>query len=162
LRQNRFELKLVTMITIRSAIQTDARFIAKSQIEMARESESLILDIVTVAKGVSAVFANPAMGGYIVAESDGKLVGCALTLYEWSDWRNGNVIWIHSVYVVPELRRAGVFRTMYGHLKEKVSRDTSLRGLRLYVERKNEIAQKVYESIGMSKEHYEMYEWLKS
>jgi GNAT superfamily N-acetyltransferase len=150
------------MITIRNANSTDATFIAKSQIEMAKESENLILDEGTVATGVSAVFANPAMGGYVIAESSGTLVGCALMLYEWSDWRNGNVIWVHSVFVIPELRRAGVFRAMYTHLKEKVSRDPGLRGIRLYVERKNDVAQKVYESIGMSKEHYEMYEWLKS
>jgi RimJ/RimL family protein N-acetyltransferase len=31
----------------------------------------------------------------------------------------------------------------------------------LYVEKRNAAAQKVYERLGMSREHYEMFEWMK-
>ena len=34
-------------------------------------------------------------------------------------------------------------------------------GLRLYVDKTNTSAQEVYTRLGMSKEHYELYEWLK-
>ena len=37
-----------------------------------------------------------------MAEADGAVVASALITYEWSDWRNGQVWWIQSVYVVPE------------------------------------------------------------
>ena len=84
-----------------------------------------------------------------------------MTVPEWSDWRNGTVLWVHSVYVVPEARRQGVFTAMYGHLRSAVERSDDLVGLRLYVDRANEPAQRVYEAMGMSRDHYHLYEWLK-
>lgn len=149
------------MITIRKAQPEDIAFIIQSQIEMARETEKMELDPPTVAQGVAAVFGPSVMGDYYVAEEEGKPVACLLTLLEWSDWRNGNVIWIHSVYVLPEKRGQGVFPKMYEHLKELVKTSTHFRGLRLYVDKSNKRAQKIYEKLGMGKEHYELYEWMK-
>jgi ribosomal protein S18 acetylase RimI-like enzyme len=42
-----------------------------------------------------------------------------------------------------------------------VEESKDLRGLRLYVDKSNANAQKVYEALGMSGEHYHLYEWLK-
>ena len=39
---------------------------------------------------------------------------------------------------------------------------TKLRGLRLYVDKTNTRAQKVYENLGMNGEHYHLYEWMKT
>ena len=50
---------------------------------------------------------------------------------------------------------------MYRHLKEWVTADPGLKGLRLYVEKNNLNAQKVYQRLGMDNQHYDMYEWLK-
>lgn len=149
------------MITIRKAQPEDIAFIIQSQISMARETEKMELDPGTVAQGVSAVFGPSVMGDYYVAEEEGRQIACLLTLLEWSDWRNGNVIWIHSAYVLPEKRGQGVFTKMYEHLKQAVQSSTHFRGLRLYVDKTNVHAQKVYEKLGMSKEHYELYEWMK-
>jgi ribosomal protein S18 acetylase RimI-like enzyme len=151
------------MIQVREAMLPDAQFIIQSQIQMAKETEAITLDESTVFKGVNAVFKNPSRGEYYIAlDETGERVGCLLTVPEWSDWRNGTILWIHSVYVIPRARRSGVFRTLYDHLKQKTIHSSDLRGLRLYVERKNENAQRTYESLGMSKEHYELYEWLKA
>jgi GNAT superfamily N-acetyltransferase len=150
------------MMQIRQARPEDAHFIVQSQIAMAMETEGLRLDPAIVEKGVSAVFDDLSIGAYYVAKGEeGALLGCLLTLPEWSDWRNGKVIWIHSVYILPAFRRQGVFRKLYAHLRALVESDVSLRGLRLYVERKNSNAQAVYVNFGMTKEHYELYEWLK-
>ncbi len=97
----------------------------------------------TVEKGVHAIFDDPHKGAYWIAELDGDVVGCLLTVPEWSDWRNGTVLWIHSVYVIPRARRRGVFRMMYETLKTTVEQSADLRGLRLYVEQENERAQKL-------------------
>ena len=128
---------------------------------MVRETENLTLDESTVTTGVRTVLDEPARGGYWVAELDGQLVGCLLTLPEWSDWRNGTVLWIHSVYVRPEFRRRGVFRALYQHVARIVEGDASLKGLRLYVDQRNTAARKTYEALGMDGEHYQLYEWLK-
>lgn len=149
-------------IKVRVGLLFDAGIIASYQVKMALETENLKLDPQTVEKGVSAVFDNPEKGKYYVAEANGEVVGCLLTVPEWSDWRNGTVLWIHSVYVLPEYRSKGIFRMLYQNLVDMVnSEDNDLRGLRLYVEKTNGPAQKVYEKLGMSGEHYHLYEWLK-
>ena len=123
------------MIEIRRGRREDAPYIIDFQIRMAKEAEDLTLDRPTVEKGVHAVFGDPHKGAYWIAELDGKVAGCLLTVPEWSDWRNGTVLWIHSVYVIPSARRRGVFRMMYETLKTMVEQSADLRGLRLYVER---------------------------
>ena len=146
---------------IRSARPGDAGAIVDFQVRMARETEGMELDLPTVTRGVQAVFNDPSKGQYWVAEADGEVVGLLLTTYEWSDWRNGTVIWIQSVYVPPELRGNGIYRRLYEHLRERVQASPELMGIRLYVDRRNVPAQRVYERLGMSREHYEMFEWLK-
>jgi ribosomal protein S18 acetylase RimI-like enzyme len=148
-------------ISIRPGLLFDVSTIADFQVRMARETESLDLDPGVVELGVSAVFDDPGKGKYWLAEMDGAVVGCLLTVPEWSDWRNGTVLWIHSVYVVPSARGQGVYRALYRHLVEMVQSAPELRGLRLYVDKQNHAAQKVYTSLGMSSEHYHLYEWLK-
>jgi len=148
-------------IQIRLARREDSAAIIDFQVRMARETEGMELDLPTVTRGVQAVFDDPAKGEYWVAESDGRVVGSLLTTYEWSDWRNGTVIWIQSVYVPLELRRSGIYRRLYEHLRERVLASPGLMGIRLYVDRRNAAAQRVYERLGMSREHYEMFEWLK-
>lgn len=148
-------------IKIRPGLLFDIDVIADFQVKMAFETENLKLDPATVNLGVSAVMDDPSKGKYWLAEVDGEVVGCLLTVPEWSDWRNGTVLWIHSVYVKPDFRQHGVFKSLYTHLKQMVVESPDLRGLRLYVDKTNLKAQKVYEVLGMSCEHYHLYEWLK-
>ena len=150
------------MIEIRPGRRKDASNIADFQIRMAKETEDFALDRPTVEKGVHAVFDDPHKGAYWIAELDGDVVGCLLTVPEWSDWRNGTVLWIHSVYVIPRARRRGVFRMMYETLKTTVEQSADLRGLRLYVEQENERAQKTYNAMGMDGNHYKMFEWMRA
>jgi ribosomal protein S18 acetylase RimI-like enzyme len=148
-------------VTIRPGLLFDVQDIADFQVAMALETEGLTLDLDTVHKGVNAVFDDPAKGKYWLAEKDGQVIACLLTVPEWSDWRNGTVLWVHSVYVRPEFRKLGVFRQLYSHLEAMVKSSPELRGIRLYVEKSNHRAQAVYEALGMGREHYHLYEWLK-
>jgi GNAT superfamily N-acetyltransferase len=127
---------------------------------MAWETEQLTLIHDVVVKGVKAVFDNTSRGQYWVAESDGEIIASLLITFEWSDWRNANVWWFQSVYVLPSFRRKGIFRMMYSLIKDEAEKQ-GIAGLRLYVETNNIPAQKTYESLGMQSEHYRMYEWLK-
>jgi GNAT superfamily N-acetyltransferase len=146
---------------VRPARLSDAPQIVDFQIRMARETEGLRLERATVSAGVRAVFDDPRKGAYWVAEEEGRLIGSLLTLPEWSDWRNGTVLWIHSLYVVPEARRRGVFSALYAALRRRVEASPALKGLRLYVDKRNTVAQSVYTARGMTSEHYELFEWLK-
>ncbi len=145
----------------RKATPDDAPVIVDFQLCMARETEALELDRETCAQGVQAVFAHAQLGEYYIAERDGRVIGSLMITYEWSDWRNGMVWWIQSVYVVPEARGAGVYAGLYAHLKNIVQADAGLRGIRLYVDRRNIPAQQVYARLGMNGEHYQVFEWMK-
>jgi len=153
------------MITIRKGKFSDVERIVELQLKMAQETEGLELNKDVVTKGVHAVFKHPAHGTYWVAEENGEILGeilgVLLAIPEWSDWRNGTVLWIHSLYVIPEARRHGVFKQLYLNLKGQVKQSPELAGLRLYVDRQNKSAQQIYDKLGMNKDHYELYEWLK-
>ena len=148
------------METIRKAVQSDSGSIIAFQQAMALETEGLDLEIDLLTKGVAAVFEIPARGQYWVCEIDGEVIASLLITYEWSDWRNADVWWFQSVYVIPEHRRKGIFRKMYDTIKREAEA-SSVAGLRLYVESNNLNARKTYEAMGMSSEHYTMYEWLR-
>ncbi|MEX1828545.1 GNAT family N-acetyltransferase [Luteibacter sp. CQ10] len=144
-------------LTIRAAAVDDADDIARWNIAMAWETERKALDPDTIGRGVRAVFAEPRRGFYLVAERDGVAVGCLLVTYEWSDWRCGDFWWIQSVYVTPEARRGGVFRSLYESVRSKAEAAGAV-GVRLYVETENERAQATYDGLGMERCHYYMYE----
>jgi len=148
-------------VTFREARHGDAGAIINFQIAMARETEELELDRDVLTRGVEGVFADPSRGRYFVAESDGVVVGSLMITYEWSDWRAGMVWWIQSVFVIPELRGQGVYAGLYAHVQALVNADPSIRGIRLYVDRRNTGAQKAYTRLGMNGEHYSVFEWMK-
>jgi ribosomal protein S18 acetylase RimI-like enzyme len=148
------------MITIRKAVPSDAPSIIDFQQKMAWETEGLKLADDVLSRGVNAVFGNSSLGQYWVADEEGKVISSLLITYEWSDWRNSQVWWIQSVYVLKPWRRMGIFRSMYLKIKEEAVRN-EVAGLRLYVETNNSVAQDTYESLGMQCQHYKLYEWLK-
>ena len=113
------------------------------------------------AGGVRGVFDEPARGTYWIAVENGKILGVLLAIPEWSDWRNATVLWIHSLYIIPEARRRGVFKMLYRNLEKQIKKSPELAGIRLYVDKTNHSAQRIYQKLGMSKEHYDLYEWLK-
>lgn len=149
------------MLYIRKALPSDCDEIVRFQEEMAWHTEKLILDHQTVLNGVKAVLDNESLGTYYIAEIGKEIAGSLLTTYEWSDWRNGTVIWIQSVYVDSSHRRKGIYKALYSHIQSLVKDDPSLKGIRLYVDETNETARKVYARLGMNGEHYRVFEWMK-
>jgi GNAT superfamily N-acetyltransferase len=136
-------------ITVRPALPSDVETLVAGNVAMALEAEHKHLDPSIVDRGVRAVFEDPARGRYYVAEVGGNVVGQAMCTYEWSDWRNGNFWWLQSVYVAPVARRTGVFREIYRHIEALAKAGPGVCGLRLYVERENERAQRTYTRCGM-------------
>jgi Acetyltransferases len=143
---------------IRSATTTDIPALVEFNQAMALETEGKALDAEVLSKGVSSVFADPRKGFYVVAESDGQIIGGLMVTTEWSDWRNGWFWWIQSVYILPEARGQGIYRELYKHVREKAADQGGVCGFRLYVEKDNENAQAVYEKLGMDRTYYLMYE----
>lgn len=148
-------------ILYRDANRRDALDIVDFQIAMAKETENITLNRHICTRGVEAVFEDRNLGRYFVAESGPDLIASLLITYEWSDWRNGMVWWIQSVYVRPEHRRKGVYAGLYGHVKRIAESNESVKGIRLYVDRTNTAAQDVYRRLGMNGDHYMTFEWMK-
>jgi GNAT superfamily N-acetyltransferase len=145
-------------IRIREATLADARVIADFNVRLADETEGLRLDPARVQAGVDAILKDPSKGIYFVAEMDGVVVGQTMITYEWSDWRNGNLWWIQSVYVKAEFRGQGVFQRLFQHIRALASRKNDVAALRLYVHAENERAHRSYQKLGMSRTKYEVFE----
>jgi len=146
---------------IRKAKPEELNSLLDFQPAMARETENIELEHSTVKKGIMAVFEDTAKGSYYVATEKGRIIGSLLTTYEWSDWRNGMILWIQSVYVIPEYGRKGVCSSLYLHIKNMVQEDPKLKGIRLYADKLNIIAHKAYKKLGMNSDHYITFERLK-
>lgn len=149
-------------ITYRKAVVKDADAIQSFQQAMAWETEKLKLDEATLSKGVHAVFKNAELGQYHVGIAEDQVVGCLLLTKEWSDWRNGTVWWLHSLYFKPEYRGRGLFSGMYKYVQDLAKQDPGIRGIRLYVDETNKNAQAVYKKLDMHGDHYRLFEWMKT
>lgn len=145
-------------IHIRDADPNDQASIVEFSARLALETEGKSLDLGVLSKGVTMALADPDRLRFWVAEFDGRVVGQSAVTREWSDWRNGWIWWIQSVFVVEEARNLGVFRRLYAHMRNTARAEADVIGLRLYVEQENAKAQAVYRSLGMLDAGYHVYE----
>ena len=136
---------------------SDIDAITQFQVDMAFESEGAKLDDGIVRRGVTAVMNDSNKGSYLVVRKGGEVVASLMITREWSDWNSEWYWWVQSVYVMPEHRGRGLFRSMYAKVKELAAQN-GVSQVRLYVERTNLSARQVYERVGMQECHYLMYE----
>jgi ribosomal protein S18 acetylase RimI-like enzyme len=143
--------------TVRNAVPSDAPAIVEYNRRLALETEKKILEPPVLAAGVAAVLADPGRGLYFVAEENGEVVGQTMITYEWSDWRNGWVWWLQSVYVRADARGRGVFRLLFDRVAAEAARAGNVVDIRLYVEHENRPAQATYRRLGFEDMHFFLY-----
>jgi GNAT superfamily N-acetyltransferase len=148
---------MTATLRVREAAAADLPSIVEYNLRLARETESLALDPATLEAGVAALLADPTKGLYLLAEEKDATVGQLMLTVEWSDWRNGPIYWLQSVYVRDDRRGAGVFRALWEEAL-RVARERGARALRLYVDAGNAAAQEVYKRVGMTPSHYRLFE----
>jgi ribosomal protein S18 acetylase RimI-like enzyme len=149
-------------LLIRQAELDDEEIVADFNCRLAWESEAKRLDLPTVRLGVREILSNSRHGRYFLACLDGRIVGQIMHTLEWSDWRNGDIWWLQSVYVHPDFRRSGVFRALMSHLQSEAAASPNVVGLRLYVEVHNTSAQETYKRLGLKTAGYVVMEHLKT
>jgi GNAT superfamily N-acetyltransferase len=145
-------------LSIRRGVPADTALVAEMNARMAQETEHRTLDLAILTPGVQAVLCDSSRGLYFLAEQDGVVLGQTMITLEWSDWRNGWMWWIQSVYVKPDARRQGVFKALYQHIVEAAKAAGDVVGIRLYVEQENRTAQQTYLSLGMERTTYQLLE----
>jgi len=144
-------------VAVRTARLDDATAIVDMNHRLAIETEQKKLDHATLVKGVDAILRDPRLGLYFVAVAGERIVGQMAVTEEWSDWRNGSIWWLQSVFVDPAWRGRGVFRLLLNKVSAR-GREAGAIGVRLYVERRNERAQGTYSRSGFSDAGYVVME----
>lgn len=139
----------------------DLPALVAGNLAMARETEDLELDAARLESGIRALLDGRQPGAYYVIEDDRGVVAQLMVTYEWSDWRDATVWWIQSVYVWPDARGHGLYRTLYHEVLER-ARVAGAAGVRLYVDARNQAAQTVYTKLGMDGDHYRVFEQMLS
>jgi GNAT superfamily N-acetyltransferase len=145
---------------IRQAIPSDAPVIADFNSRLAWETEQLRLDPDTLRRGVEAILGDRTKGIYFVAEDpEAGVVGQLMITYEWSDWRNGDIWWLQSVFVREDFRRRGIFPALFRHTEQLARERGDVCCIRLYMDRGNERARKAYGNLGFEELNYEIREF---
>ena len=141
-------------IRIRPATPQDLDKVVEFNLSLASETEGKALDRETLCTGVEVALSDSSRARYFLAEVDGQVVGQTMFTTEWSDWRNGYFWWIQSVYIDASHRGRGVFRALYGHIRELARHHEDVCGIRLYVDKQNHRAIKTYQRLGMKLTDY--------
>lgn len=150
---------LLETLSVRLATADDIPVIVEYNIALAWESENKRLDPSTVLRGVTRGLTKGDEVRYLLAVNpEGLVAGQIMLTREWSDWRDGWILWIQSVYVRPEYRSIGVFRRLLETAIRDFRADPDVVGMRLYVETGNERAQQVYLKTGFEDAHYRVLE----
>ena len=146
--------------SVREATEQDVPWLVAGCCNLARETEGVELDPMTVERGVTGALRN----GYatyllaVQASDPSRCVGQLMITREWSDWRNGWFWWIQSVWVAPEARRCGVYSTLHAAVERRARDRGDVCGIRLYVEPENKPAIATYRTLGMKLAAYHMME----
>ena len=148
---------MTSNIKIREASINDIQILAQNNQALARETENIQLHRETLLAGVSNSLKREDCY-YFVAELNGEVVGQTMITYEWSDWRNGVMWWIQSVYVQAEHRKKGVFRSLFQHIEHLAKNNSDVKALRLYVMGNNLSGKSTYKTLGMQDSGYIVYE----
>ncbi len=149
--------------SVREASWSDLEHLVEFNAAMAQETEGRLLEKDRLRSGAEAVLSSPSRGVYVVGEhgegpQERQVIGQLLITYEWSDWRNANFWWIQSVYVHPDWRNRGVFRSMYHYVLHQAESRSDVCGIRLYVEQDNAKAITVYDKLGLQPTPYRVIE----
>ena len=145
-------------VFIRAASLDDIAVISDFNCCLAKETENKTLDRTTVQNGVRRGLELGDEVQYFVAEDESGVIGQIMLTREWSDWRNGWMVWLQSVYVSPPKRGAGVFRMLFERSIEMARRRCNPVCVRLYVEHDNKNAMSTYRRLGFHDGGYQVME----
>ena len=133
-------------VTIRNGEPRDVEAVLRLMRELAAH-EGLSQFFELTSEGLHrACFEPPRRIDLIVAEAEGKVVGYATCLLQFSPWLGRDYLFLDDLYVRDELRGLGIgARLMHGVGALALERGA---GVRWHVETENRAAQKFYRTLG--------------
>jgi len=144
-------------ILVREADGSDISTLIEYNRALADETEHISLDKDILRLGIEKALELKDCH-YFVAELDGKIVGQTMITSEWSDWRNGVLWWMQSIYVHPDYRKRGVFQSIFKYIETLAGKTPEVKALRLYVMQDNQAGRSAYQNLGMKNSGYVVYE----
>jgi len=147
-----------TIVSNRRATSADIDILTEFNCRLATETEGKSLNVEIVRSGVTAGLNVGPEVQYFVAESGGSVIGQLMLTREWSDWRDGWIAWLQSVYVSAEYRGHGVFRGLLEYVRSLLQQRPDVVAMRLYVERENQPAIETYKRLGFADPGYRVME----
>jgi ribosomal protein S18 acetylase RimI-like enzyme len=145
-------------LCFRRAANTDIDVITDFNCRLAAETEGRILDSAVVRNGVTRGLAVGDEVRYFVAQNESGVIAQIMLTREWSDWRDGWMIWLQSGYVISTERHKGVFRELLAFAVAETSSDMEAVNVRLYVDHDNEAAKATYQRLGFHGTGYDVME----
>jgi GNAT superfamily N-acetyltransferase len=149
------------LIVVRDATMADAESLFTFNQALADETENRHIPDEVLRQGIIGALENDHRLKYWVAcpvDDPSRPIGQLAVSYEWSDWRNGWIWWLQSVYVDAGWRQKGVFRALLGQVRQSAETAGDVIGLRLYVEHENAAARATYSRMGFQPAGYEVLE----
>lgn len=144
---------------IRKAVRSDLIILTDFSLLIAKETEGEKLDATIVKRGIEKVLLDSTVGQIFVACDKDKVIGCfMLNGREWSEWRNGFILWLTGTYTAIDYRRMGVRKALYDHACNWAKSQSEVKGLRGYRHKSNNTIHSAAISGGMKETEYRINE----
>ncbi len=144
---------------VRCATVDDLDALAGFSAGIAEETEGRILSVPRTKAALETVIRDASRGQMFVACDGPERIGCFMVNgREWSEWRNGFILWLTGTYVRPDYRRRGVRRALYQFARSWAMAQPSVVGFRAYVQPTNQAILKAETSSGMRETGYRVIE----
>jgi len=145
-------------LIVRIATRDDSSEIAQFNVLFAKETVNKNLSLALTTEGVHQVFAKFNNGFYLIAEMNSAIVGITMITREWSDWNNGAFYCIQSIFVTDKTAEKEIHDALFEKAKNLAKEHYDVCGVRLFVHKDDKETQKRYESLGLQKTEYRLFE----
>lgn len=145
-------------LIVRIATRDDAKEIAKFNVLFAKETVNKNVSLAMTTEGVHQVFAKFHNGFYLIATINNEIVGMTMITREWSDWNNGAFYCIQSIFVTDHAHEKEIHDAILDKAKALAKDHYDVCGIRLYVHQDDITTQKAYETLGLEKTKYRIFE----
>lgn len=146
---------------IREAEKMDLDVLVTFSLLLADETEARVLKPDRVKSGIKSVLDDPSKGIIFVACDNNIVIGCfMINGKEWSEWRNGYILWLTGTYTSSKYRRKGVRKALFDHAISWGKSQPQVIGFRGYRHKTNNAIHSAALTGGMKETEYRINEVL--